>query len=281
MRAYKINLFFAKNVIVINKTIVILFCLGVFLSISSHRSDAAILDASSNCVEFDVATIKPSDPSINALPSIQVNSPGRFSVTNMTMADLIEYAYGIHSFQLINYRDWADSVRYDVNAKAVAVSEENLSNLGGIKRKELWEADLCRIRNLLAERFHLATHTSTKIMPVYELIVTKNGSKLRSSKQTVSYRIGRGRIVGHGITIQVLVDNLSHELSRTLIDKTGLTDSYDMDLSWTPDDETKSEDASSPSLRTALQQQLGLQIVSLKGPVEVLTIDHLERPSPN
>jgi uncharacterized protein (TIGR03435 family) len=90
-----------------------------------------------------------------------------------------------------------------------------------------------------------------------------------------------GKIVLKGTTLSLLANLLSSQgLSHTVVDRTGLTDLYDITLSWSPDD-VGSSDASLPSLFTALQEQLGLKLEYNKNPIDVIVIDHIEKPSAN
>jgi uncharacterized protein (TIGR03435 family) len=102
-----------------------------------------------------------------------------------------------------------------------------------------------------------------------------------------------GPVRGQGIAIANLVHLLSQQLGRIVVDKTGLTGKYDFTLQWTPDesqgppggppgiDYAPPPDSSGPSIFTAIQEQLGLKLESEKGPVEILAIDHAEKPSAN
>jgi uncharacterized protein (TIGR03435 family) len=81
--------------------------------------------------------------------------------------------------------------------------------------------------------------------------------------------------------LSALVFQLSSQLGRPVVDKTGLTGKYDITLQWTPDQGPASEDASGSSIFTAVQEQLGLKLNSTKGPVETLVIDHVEPPTAN
>jgi uncharacterized protein (TIGR03435 family) len=80
--------------------------------------------------------------------------------------------------------------------------------------------------------------------------------------------------------IATFVFALSDNLSRTVVDKTGLTGNFDIDLKWTPDDQQGTPDAG-PTLFTALEEQLGLKLVPAKGPVDTFVVDHVERPTEN
>jgi uncharacterized protein (TIGR03435 family) len=104
-----------------------------------------------------------------------------------------------------------------------------------------------------------------------------------------------GQLTGQGITVASLANQLSQQLHRSVVDKTGLTGKYDFTLQWTddhadsmfkaPDGSSQRADpppdATGPSLFTALQEQLGLRLQSSKGPVETIVIDHVEMPSEN
>ena len=164
------------------------------------------------------------------------------------------------------------------------------------------------LQTLLADRFKLIVHREIRELPVYLLVVAKNGPKLHKSKlgtnpdeiRDSSLESGRGggKIIAPSITTQNLAGMLTLALGRTVLDKTGLTDSYDLTLQWTADradvptpnaphnsqrgSEAASEvDPSWPSIFTAIQEQLGLKLEEGKGPVEVIVIDHVEKPSGN
>jgi uncharacterized protein (TIGR03435 family) len=164
----------------------------------------------------------------------------------------------------------------------------------------------------LADRFKLKIHTETKQLPVYELVAPKGGSKLKEATAGDTYangikgldgvgrgglmRVGRGQLTAQAVPITSLANMLSQQLQRTVLDKTGLTGKYDLELNWTPDQGSDpmfkgaegspqrgdaAPDSSGPSIFTALQEQLGLKLQSAKGPVETLVIDHVEMPSEN
>jgi uncharacterized protein (TIGR03435 family) len=155
-------------------------------------------------------------------------------------------------------------------------------------------------------------HTETKTLPVYELMIAKEGSKLKEATPGDTYtngikgpdgvahggmmRMGRGEVTGQALPVESLVNMLSRQLQRTVIDKTGLTAKYDFTLQWTEEGPTPmfkgsdggsqqradaAPDATGPSIFTALQEQLGLRLQPAKGPVETLVVDHVEMPSEN
>jgi uncharacterized protein (TIGR03435 family) len=133
---------------------------------------------------------------------------------------------------------------------------------------------------------------TTKELPVYELVLAKGGAKLKETTAEEAKR-GSTNIEGRnhksdgtftGITTKALATTLSGETGRAVLDKTGLTGSYDFTLTWANDDQPTAADAdtaSGPTIFTALHEQLGLKLESSKGPVEVLVIDSVEKPGEN
>ena len=185
------------------------------------------------------------------------------------------------------------SDHYDV--EATAAGNPSVSQMAG-----------AMLQSLLEDRFKLVLHRETKQLPIFELTVVKNGLKLQPPTEDNCTAVspdsppkppepGAPRLFpcgfarygpkgsnwtldGESITMARLVENLSRVgLGRSVIDKTGLAGSYDVHLKWTADP----DDPLEPSLFTALREQLGLKLESAKGPVEVLVIDHAEKPSEN
>jgi uncharacterized protein (TIGR03435 family) len=153
------------------------------------------------------------------------------------------------------------------------------------------------LQPLLVARFNLQFHHETRERPTYVLVVAKNGPKLHKAQSGETHPSGisspdvtggsgestvtPGEIVLKGSSLSLLANLLSSQgLSHPVVDKTGLTDMYDITLRWSPDD-IGSSDASLPSLFTALKEQLGLKLEYNKNPIDVIVIDHIERPSAN
>jgi|SRR5208337_1627287 len=258
---------------------------------------------------FEVASVKPNRSGDNHFfISFQ---PGRFTATGATTEFLIEDAYNVKHFQVSGGPSWINSERYDVDAKEEDSDFEALQKLPPDQRGEQIRL---RVQSLLADRFKLTFHRETKELPVYALVVAKNGPKLQEAKPGDTYpngmkgldgrahagmmRMGRGQLTGQAIPLASLVGMLSQQLGRTVVDKTGLKGNYDFTLQWTPDqsqpamlmgpeggkpgpDNAPRPESSGPSIFTAIQEQLGLKLESQKGPVEILVIDHVERPSEN
>jgi uncharacterized protein (TIGR03435 family) len=244
--------------------------------------------------EFEVASIKPSAPMAmgRMRVGVEMMPGGRVSMTGVTARFLIQQAYGVRDFQIVGGPDWMKSDRYDITAKP----EEAAS---GDQVKEM-------MKSLLKDRFKLEFHRETKELPTYALVVAKGGARLKKSEMQDGggdgpgrggagrggmMRMGRGQINAQGIEMAGLVNQLSQQLGRSVIDKTELTGDYDIKLEWTPDaneggafrgaevhEEARPE---GPSLYTALQEQLGLKLESSKGMVEILTVDKAEKPTGN
>jgi len=142
---------------------------------------------------------------------------------------------------------------------------------------------------LLADRFKLALHRDTKELPVYALTIARGGPKLSASGgEFPRMRIGRGQIEAQKWTMAKFASDLARQLGRPVIDRTELAGTYDFKLEWTPDESQpgsaepggeRTISVVGPSIFTALQEQLGLRLESTKGPVEILVVDHVEKPS--
>jgi uncharacterized protein (TIGR03435 family) len=230
---------------------------------------------------LEVASVKPSS-SKNADSNLD-STPGRLTATNITVMELIRLAYTVKDYQLGRAPGWLDSERYDIAAK---VSGGNSKNL---------EEERAVVRELLAGRFQLATHRETKEVGVYFLVVAKSGSKLTPHNDGVGSGSRRscGHLAGTRLTADTIATILSRLLEREVLNRTDLPGKFDFKLDWTPDSgpcpsagdgdagAAAGNPPSLPSFNAAVQQQLGLRLESGKGPMEVLMIDHVERPSGN
>ena len=236
--------------------------------------------------QFEVASIKP-NKSADLGGTWRVAPGGRFTGENIPLKFLLTTAYHLKESQISGIPGWTESEKYDIVAKG----EGNPTQ----------EQMIAMLQGLLGDRFKLTYHQVTRELPVFTLVVAKNGIKLRESGEGSCVVPGadvppvapgqrppdfcgtffarRSRIDGTRITISQLIVALDTQLDRPLIDKTGLTGAWDVHLVWSPDDGPDND--TGPSIYTALQEQLGLRLEATKGPVPVLVIDHIERPSEN
>ncbi len=178
--------------------------------------------------------------------------------------------------QILDGPSWIAATRFDIQAKS-----DIGDKLKGLPSDQSNELKRQMVRNLLADRFQLKLHEEERTLPAYDLVLAKGGSKLEASQSNgKSIGTGRNHFNGQGLTMTQIAEELSRIAGRVVVDKTGLTDRYDLTLKWTPDDAVASA-TDPPTLFTAIQEQLGLKLEAAKEPVSVIVIDHVEQPTPN
>jgi uncharacterized protein (TIGR03435 family) len=226
---------------------------------------------------FEVASIR-ANHSGERIQLFNLARGGRFTTTNCSLRILIPYAYEVFQFQLSGAPDWVTSDKYDMAAKADG--------------DPLPDEMRVLVRRLLEDRFQLKYHWETKESAGYNLVVSKPG-KLREAAPgdcpgafpdapCGALRNTPGHTQGNQLTAGQLAGSLSFFIQAFVTDKTNLTGQYDIELQWTPERvRMQSAEPTGPSIFTALQEQLGLKLEAAKGPVKVLVIDHIERPSEN
>jgi uncharacterized protein (TIGR03435 family) len=233
---------------------------------------------------FDVATIKPSDPNV---PGDWFRVNGRnFTTHNISLAGMMKFAYGIHGKQIVSGPDWMDKDTFDIAAVPDAPGQPN---------DKQWKTML---QKLMAERFKLTFHHEQRELPVFALTVSKDGAKNMDENTgggplpSLFFRGTPGGIMlpAKNATMKDFTGLLQEVvLDKPVVDQTGLKGRYDFTLKWAPDDSQfgghgppPSDDPSAPpSLFTAVQEQVGLKLDSTKATVDVLVIDHAEKPTPN
>lgn len=225
---------------------------------------------------FEVATIKPAAPSPDGHTHINYPPGDNFSAINITLLDLMQWAYNMPQKQILDGPSWLSSTRFDIQAKADLTDQ--MKHLTSAQDNDLKRH---MVQGLFADRFHLKLHQETRNMPAYDLVLAKGGSKLQPSQANGrTVRVGRSYFNAQGLTAPLIAEELSLISGRIVVDKTNLADHYDLKLQWTPDD-APATDTSAPSLFTAIQEQLGLKLEPAKEPVPVLVIDHVDPPTPN
>jgi uncharacterized protein (TIGR03435 family) len=225
---------------------------------------------------FEVATIRPAATSFDGHTHINYPPNDRFSATNITLLSLMQWAYGMPETQILNGPAWLASSRFDIQAEAdIGDGMKSLTSEQGNELKRRM------VQNLLAERFQLKLHSETRTLPSYDLLLIKGGSKLQQSQSSgKSIGVGRTHFNGQGLGMTSIAEELSKITGRVVVDKTGLTGRYDFKLLWTADDAPVT-DSDSPTLFTAIQEQLGLKLESAREAVPVLIVDHVDPPTPN
>ena len=208
--------------------------------------------------------------------------PGRFTAQCITLWGLLYNAYAVQSLhdEPPGLPGWADSAVFDIEAK---IDDDTAAAMQKLSAGEREHQKGQMLQALLAERFGLRVHYESRIQSIDQLVVAKGGSKLKdwpAGKDPRGVSWGSNRIRVQGEAMERLAFCLSDVLGRTVVDKTGLTGKYDIDLKWTPDDQQGTSDAG-PTLVTAIEEQLGLKLEAAKGPVDTLVVDHVEKPSEN
>ncbi|HEV2710108.1 MAG TPA: TIGR03435 family protein [Edaphobacter sp.] len=201
-----------------------------------------------------------------------------FTATNVPVKFLLENAYDIKPELISGVSGPIDSARFDVIAKMVDPDPDVIKKLSNRQRELM-------LLPFLEERFQLKAHTETKILPIFEMILTKDGPKFKQSpapiKPNPTWSSDNGRFTAHDLSMTDMASVLTEMAHRTVIDKTGLTGKYDLTLKWSEDTGSNSTTDTGPSIFTALQEQLGLKLKPAKGPAETLVVEHVEMPSEN
>jgi uncharacterized protein (TIGR03435 family) len=237
---------------------------------------------------FDVVSIHLSPPSPDGHNHIYNDiHESHFRTGNLSIRDLIQYAYNLPKSQILGGPQWLNSTMYDIEAKSGSEADARLKTMSG---DDAAQQKRLMVQRLLAERFALAAHNETRELPVYDLVLAKGGPNFQpSTRNGNTIDTGRSRIhvAGTDDTIGLLARELAQSQGRVVLNKTGLSGRYDLTLRWTPDDAPAPllngapDPNAPPGLFTAIQEQLGLKLESDKGPVQVLVIDRIEQPSPN
>jgi uncharacterized protein (TIGR03435 family) len=222
---------------------------------------------------FDVASIKPIAPPYPTQGGPWTVTHGRFKAETAWLRGVVAWAYNVSSAQVKGAPDWINSDAYYFDARS-----ENQD--AGPDQVRLM------LQGLLAERFKLTVHRDTQQGQMYTLAVGKNGSKLQDAKDgrksLISWN-GPGRVTfSENQTLQGLVNVLTGVLGAPVVDETGLKGSYNFALEFTDsrDPRTRQPDAP-PDVFGAVEEQLGLRLQSSKRPINVLVVDHIEKPSAN
>jgi len=244
---------------------------------------------------FDVASVKPNRSGDLAI-NVNLPAPDRFEAANISLHDLIRFAYDVQDARVQGGPGWIRSERFDVTARA----DHSLGTWGPLGPPvEL----LAMLRALLAERFALAVHRDTKILPVYALVKARQngdpGPELRrstldceSAAKPCGMRIGPGQMIVSGTPLSQLATALAPFVQRIVIDRTELTGPFDVHLSWTPQRLPQGPpppgapalppvDPNGASIFTALEEQLGLKLEPQQAPLDVVVIDRIDRPTPD
>lgn len=229
--------------------------------------------ADASKLEFEVVSIKPFNPDLSqgGMARTTGNSKGRWKARNIRLSELLMSAFRVNDNQIVGGPKWLNSASWDIDATYTAGNQGQFPLM---------------LQAMLKDRFHLAFHRETRTLSVYLLEVAKNGPKLKESTATTGDMSAGPRMIKYSrATMRELADQLSASFGRQVLDRTGLKGQYGINLSFAPVNAIPAMDAGQtetlPSIFSALEEQLGLKLRSGKGPVEVLVIDSVEKPSEN
>lgn len=234
---------------------------------------------------FDVATIKPNPSGGSSIQQLTLIKRD-FVVRNGSLNDLITFAYGIQIKQLVGSPEWADSDRYDIHGIPDEPGQPNMVQARSMVRK------------LLADRYKLQLHHEKRELPAY-VLAGKSSEKLTPSKMVQGQLPGFGASPGTGGLALHLINGTMSDftdflqmlvLDRPVVNQTGIEGRFDENVTFTPElymfnghapKLPQADVPDAPDLFTAMQQQLGLKLTAEKTQVDVLVVDHVEKPSPN
>ncbi len=249
---------------------------------------------------FQAASVKPSSSSA-PFHMVRAQPGGRLSTQNAPLLMLIQNAYAVQAYQVVGGPGWLNTDGFDIEAKPET----------SVDRKQTWPM----LQTLLADRFKLTVHRETRELPVYAL-TAKNNLKLPAPKEASCppvdpaapprpmaqtpcgmLRVGPSPVgvamAGTNIPMAEFIRVLAGVMGRPVLDRTGFSGEFDVNVAFTPDDSTLGlmgpaspgtpppTNPDQPNIFGALDQQFGLKLVATKGQVEVLVIDHVEKPTAN
>jgi uncharacterized protein (TIGR03435 family) len=245
---------------------------------------------------FDVASIKRNITNERPYYGFHVGDD-RILIRNMSVKWWIQTAYGVTDLEMSGGPGWISAENFDLEAKAERPVRST---------NEMFQL----LQALMEDRFGLKVHREVKEISVFALVAAKDGVRMKASSDQTGWvgdfpngapdgrvltaggprELGPGRIAGDALPMTMIANLLTAPLGRKVVNKTGLTGRYDVDLRYTPgsgqapaaaDEPPSHSDAPAESLFTAVQRQLGLKLELTRAPIEMLVIDHVERPSAN
>jgi uncharacterized protein (TIGR03435 family) len=286
-----------------------------FAAPSHSQSQSQNTTAAPPVYEYEVVSIKPAQPGSRGQGGRGQPTDG-LTMNNVTVQQLVVQAFGVLDDQISGAPGWLSSERYDLNAKMDTAVADELQKLSADDRNAARQK---MMQALLVDRLKLSFHRETKERPIYSLMVAKNGPKLQNpdpnreitfpdgSKRSISAG-GEGRLaimqmnpgeftmMGYAVRMPSLASLLTTAMERPVFDKTGLAGRYDVTMKWSDEESSSPVPAAGPTgaapaskrvdffsggIFSTIQEQLGLKLEPGKGPVEIIVIDHIERPSGN
>jgi uncharacterized protein (TIGR03435 family) len=263
------------------------FAAPIALSPAQAAPSQSHLQSGAPAASFEIISIKPTNPNRPTPTGTFTYPGGRIIITNYSLKVLIHEAYSIDDDQISGGPGWTSDERYDI--EAIPPTSSGASKFSPATRKTPPSPEmLLMLQCLLADRFQLKLRTDTKIGRGYALVVGAHGARLTETKNHDAFKV-----VSYGHTgkpdVPDIIDAenasmpmfaawLGRDLKCPVLDQTGISGNFDFKFEYASDE---SASDAGPSLFSAIQESLGLKLVSIKVPVETFIIEHAEKPSPN
>lgn len=244
-------------------------CAALLLAVSVAQSSTA----QSEPPQFEAASIHPTNAEEFDGPSGCLTTSGLMRCTSVTLKRCIVGAYGVGADRVLGGPDWINTDHFQITAR----SDQPVGDKGL----------MAMLQTLLAERFKLVLHRESRRGEALVLQVAKNGPKLQPDDGArASWKNMHDHLEATKITMGEFAEILSRNLNLPVVDRTCLTGAFNFTLHWNPDNANALQhDEAAAALRSemsaAIARQLGLVLTSRKMPVEILVIDHAEKPSEN
>jgi len=277
---------------------------SIALATSSSLAQTATPTTYVPTMTFDVASVrenKKADPQAGITMSNESSAHAtNVRLINWNIENLISYAYGVDRAQIVGLPQWPWSTVFVIDAKGDSEAEAKMAALTP-QQQDAEQGHM--LQALLQDRFKLKTHWETKEGDIYNLVVAKGGPKLAAAGSMLPsadelkyfgdqpvfalHQVNDGQgydFIAHGCSMAEWVGSLTGQFGRPVIDKTNLTAQYDFVVKYKDrwdSDRAPDDPDPKPPLDRALREQLGLKLEAAKGPVKILVIDHLEKPSEN
>jgi uncharacterized protein (TIGR03435 family) len=258
--------------------------------ISNVSTPQAATQAGTPLPSYDVVSIKPvkGEPSAGGYG----DCVDGFWMRGLVLKALISEAFDVRDDQISGGPGWISSMAFDIEAK---LDPQTAAALQKLPKQQQEVQRRLMLQSLLADRFRLQVHRATELRTTYELVLAKNGLKMKENnaptdmewhkwqegvRPSTDWSYADGRISGHAEPMSMLTQQLGNATGSVVADKTGLTGRYDVLLHWDPSD-PPAQDSTEPSLFTAVEEELGLRLKPTKTEFQKVIIDHIEMPSPN
>lgn len=253
------------------------------LSAGAQATSASTTPSAVAGPDFGVATVKVNDTGSGST-HISINDD-LLQATNVRLDSMLEIAFDIRRDQIVGLPHWAQVNHYDIVAKVVDMTPQQLRGLSDSQRRAM-------LQQLLEQRFELKTHVESRTLPLLKLVVDKGGIKFAEWQKPAegqadkkgSMSVSNEVMTAIGVPMGTLVRFLASQTHMPVVDETGLKGNYNFNMKWQREEQGPDSglhDQGLPTIYAALPEQLGLKLESGKGPVNVLVVDHIEEPTDN